>query len=153
VTIEKEAPAKNPHFEALFATIIKWMDKNLSSDEFKKFKRQQIGYVLSEEWERELGIADPYPEPFSFSEQITKEHDLISAFFHLKQAQIMLSQCEYYFRRFPFRDLPVPRDDHIRNMCEFYFGCFYIMRSRLKEVLNKLKIVIPNTSVNIGKKF
>jgi hypothetical protein len=73
------------------------------------------------------------------------------AFFYLHQSQMMLSQCEYYFRRFPFRGMPVSRDDHARNMCEFYFGCFYIIRSRFKYTLNKLKIACPMSKIDVGK--
>jgi hypothetical protein len=148
-TKEDEA-VNNPNFEKLFSNIIKWMDVNLSSDEFKEFKRLQIGYVVAEEWQRRLGIVEDYPEPFSFPKEIEREHALIIAFFHLKQSHVMLSQCEYYFRRFPFRRTPISRDDHVRNMCEFYFGCFYIIRSRLKEVLNKLKDSCPHSRINLG---
>jgi hypothetical protein len=70
---------------------------------------------------------------------------------HLRDAQNMLSQCEIYFRRYPFHGTPVSREDHARNMCEFYFGCFYIIKNRLKETLNRLRAVCPHSKVHIGK--
>jgi hypothetical protein len=142
---------KNVYFERLFSSIRRWMDDNLSSEEFREFKLKQTGHVIADEWERSLGVADEYLEPFQFTEEVEKQHDLITSFFDLKQSQLMTSQCEYYFRRFPFSGLPVSRGDHIRNMCEFYFGCFYITRSQLKVVLNKLNICCPDTTINIGK--
>ena len=47
-----------------------------------------------------------------------------------------LRQCEFYFRRYPFRGMPVSKADHIRNICEMYFAQFYVMRSRIKTCLN-----------------
>jgi hypothetical protein len=33
------------------------------------------------------------------------------------------------------------REDHARNMCEFYFGQFYTIESRIKEVLNRIEVL------------
>lgn len=151
VTPEREAGrTETPNIDTLARNISKWIVINTSSIEFKKFKRRQMRYALSEEWERRLGLFADTPEEFIFPKEIDMQHDVIMAYFGLRQAHNMLSQCEYYFRRFPFRGTPVSRDDHARNVCEFYFGYFYIIRSRLKETLNKLKIACPN-SIDVGK--
>jgi len=142
---------ENKTTEKLLSTITQWIQTHTSSPEFREFKTKQIAYTLTDEWERHLGIQLELPAEFTFAPEIENQHALIMAFFYLRQAQSMLTQCEYYFRRFPFRDLPVSRDDHARNICEFYFSCFYIIRSRFKEVLNKLKAACPDSKIDIGR--
>lgn len=43
------------------------------------------------------------------------------------------------------------RDDHARNMCEFYFSCFYIIKNRFKYTLNALKKACPSSRIDVGK--
>jgi hypothetical protein len=108
-------------------------------------------YMLAEEWEIKL-LGEPQPPaPLTFSPDVERQNQLIMACTHLCEGKNMLSQCEFYFRRYPFHGTPVPREDHARNMCEFYFGCFYIIKNRLKETLNRLKAVCPHSKVHIGK--
>jgi hypothetical protein len=72
------------------------------------------------------------------------------SFFHLCQSNDTLKQCQHYFRIYPFRNSHVMREDHARNICEFYLGNIYILRSRLKTFLNSLTIVCPDCHVNIA---
>jgi hypothetical protein len=153
VTAERDTGSvENSNTDKLLRNIAKWIKLNISSNkEYREFKRRHLAYTLSEEWERRLGIMTPPLEEFQLPPEIEKQNAVIIAFFNLCQSQLMLSQCEYYFRRFPFRGFPVTRDDHARNVCEFYLGCFYIIRSRFKDMLNKLKIACPNNKIHVGK--
>lgn len=58
-----------------------------------------------------------------------------------------IQQCEYYLRRFPFRDLPVDRSSHVTNVCEMYFSKCYQFKERLKQFLNILNAQVPGLQV------
>lgn len=133
------APENNtlPHKEVLMGKVTKWIEK-ITTAEFREYKRRQLNYVLGDDFERTLVPADT-GNAFNFDDPIDKQHKLIMSFLLLNQAMEVLSQCEYYFRRYPFSKLPIPREDHARNMCEFYFGQFYVIECRIKKVLESLK--------------
>jgi hypothetical protein len=136
-------------FSQLMDGISDWIKRN-HDPRFQKFKEQQIGQVLGfqddptrVEYERVL--------EFKWGDNRDAEHDLISRFLQLHTSADVLSQSQYYFRRFPFRGVPVTRADHCRNMCEFYFVQFYVIRNRLKATMNSLKTACPNTTLDFGR--
>jgi hypothetical protein len=45
---------ENQNIEILVRNIAKWVEINTSTEEFKAYKRQQIGYTLTDEWEHRL---------------------------------------------------------------------------------------------------
>jgi hypothetical protein len=53
-------------------------------------------------------------------------------------------ECEYYFRRYPFRGIPISKGDHLRNCCEIYFDRIVQFRDRLKALLNACKKLQPD---------
>jgi hypothetical protein len=128
---------------------IKWFNE-ASPPEFAEFRRQRIAYSLSGDIAREILFKEPYGD-FTFDEPIATQHKLVISFINLCQSVRVLSQCEYYFRRYPFSGVPISREDHARNICEFYFGQFYMIINRLKEVLNKFKAVCPNEAAIAGR--
>lgn len=131
-----------PHTHHLHQNIAKWITTNLNTPEFHQFKQKQIGLTLSDDLTEGL-------EDFIFPPALAKEHSVITAFYGISRAQKTLSQCEYYFRRFPFRGLAISRDEHLQNVCEFYFSIFYIMRGRIKITLNNLKVACPDSNLNV----
>jgi hypothetical protein len=134
---------KLPHTETLHRNIVKWIDKNLTaSPEYAQFQRKRLEYTIFDDPHE--GLAD-----FELPPQIAKQHAVVSGFLGMKASLQTLSQCEYYFRRFSFRDLPVSRADHLQNVCEFYFSIFYIIRSRIKTTLNNLKVACPDSRVRV----
>jgi hypothetical protein len=136
------------HTEKLTESIGKWIEKN-TTPEFRDFKRKQVRHTLADDLDRELGLPE-MPREFVFSKEVEKEHALIMSFLNLHQSAQAFSQCEYYFRRFPFRGLPISRHEHLRNVCELYFSMFYVIRSRLKMVLNEMKFVCPGYKMDVG---
>ena len=107
---------------------------------------------------RTLHFDDPFLPPvkaseseFKFSEEIEKQHAVVFQYFGLYETIESLKQCEYYFRRYPFRDFPVSRANHIQNVCEMYFGRFYEFRERLKNYMNAMKRLAPEINFNIGQ--
>ena len=76
------------------------------------------------------------PTPSLLEEQ---ENTVLASFLALQSILESLRQCEFYFRRYPFADLPVSRNEHLRNICEMYFDRIYQLKVRLKITLNLLK--------------
>lgn len=72
------------------------------------------------------------------------------SFLQLCESASVLDQCEYYFKRYDFGGRTISRQDHARNMCEFYLGNIYTLRSRLKKFLNNLVQVCPEVNINVG---
>ena len=138
-----------PHTGQLLGKIGMWSETILTP-EFREFKRKQLSYTISDEFDREYFLKDT-PSEFVFSGVIEKQHALVISFLELSTSSSALAQCEYYFRRFPFRGLPISRENHIKNICELYFMHFYIIESRIKAVFENFKKVYPDTKANFGK--
>jgi len=131
-----------PHMHQLFEAIAKWIGENLSTPAFQEFTLKKIGMILGDEDTKVL------PD-FVLPHEIAREHAFVMAYLQLFIAQKTLSQCEYYFRRFPFYGLPVSRDEHLQNVCELYFSMFYIIKERIKDTLNRLKELCPDSRTQI----
>jgi hypothetical protein len=125
------------HTDQLLSKLGKWTEE-ISTPEFHQFKKQQLSYAIADDFDRKHLNLKP-PAEFVFSETVEKQHALVMSFYELIGSTNSLAQCEYYFRRFPFRGLPVSRESHIRNICELYFAYFYIIKNRVKTVLRNLK--------------
>jgi hypothetical protein len=90
------------------------------------------------EWQQKkiaaaMARAEGFPLPdaledFVFADPIAQEHAAIESYFDLTGSLYALRECEYYFRRYPFRGLPVSKHIYLRNMCEMYFNRFYEFR-------------------------
>lgn len=93
---------------------------------------------------------------FYFSPELDAQHAAIMAYLELATTYFDLTDCEYYFRRFPFRGLPIPKERHLRHVCEMYFSKFYQFETRLKNCLNLVNKSLPQPSLDVGgavKKF
>ncbi len=80
----------------------------------------------------------PFPKEFNFSSDITMQHELIMLFLALQNDIVTLKSYKYYFRRYPFKGLPINRYEHIANMCEMYFSRVYQIRELIKKYCTKL---------------
>jgi len=115
---------------------------------WKDWRRERMGYTLYYD--------DPFPpkrelgHEFVFSEDIEKQHAVIIQYLGLQQTVHALKESEFYFRRYPFRGLPVSRYSHITNVCEMYFGRFYELKERLKNYFEAVKAVTPHPSIEVG---
>jgi hypothetical protein len=105
-----------------------------------------------------LHFDDPSPlqshqieKDFEFSPEIEKQHAAVTQYLGLVQTIESLKECEYYFRRYPFRGLPVTHYSHITNVCEMYFGKFYEFKERMKNYFEAIKVVEPRHKLDIGK--
>ena len=99
---------------------------------------------------------DPFPPKgapagdFVFSDLVGKQHAVVFQYLGLDQTVRTLKETEFYFRRYPFRGLPVSRSDHITNICEMYFSCFYELKERLKNYFDALRAATPGRRITIG---
>jgi hypothetical protein len=100
---------------------------------------------------RHLGPTDEALPEILSSEREAKESAVVSAYLALASLCGSLSQCEYYFRRYPFKDLPVSHADHLRNVCEMYFDRIEQFRARLKILVNSLKNLTEMGDERYGK--
>lgn len=114
---------------------------------WKEWKRRQIANTLSfnDEFSRTEKLGD-----FIFPENINKEHAVVLQYLGLVESIDLLKECEYYFRRYPFRGLPVSFHSHITNVCEMYFNRFYEFRERTKSYFKAVEAATPNVSVKAG---
>jgi hypothetical protein len=72
-------------------------------------------------------------------------------FYNLWTAAERLKTVEFYFRRYPFKDLPVNRHEHLENICAMFFSYFYVFQERLRVYLNALNKISVPASIDVGK--
>ncbi len=124
---------------------------------------KKLGEVAGrQDWNRRrmratLAVDDRWPGDekiivgdFTLPEPIEREHAVVMSFYELAASLQSLRDCEYYFRRFPFRGLPVSHHDHLRYTCEMYFGRFYEFSERMKVASKAVKCALPGTEVPFG---
>lgn len=120
----------------LQAAIGRWLVTLNDVPGWPEWKRQHLSATL---WfDDELPGERAKARDFAFPADIQSQHELIVSYHALHSTLVSLRDCEYYFRRYPFQDLPVSKYDHLRYTCETYFGRFYEFRSRMKVCLNNL---------------
>lgn len=128
----------------LMDAISVWIKALDSYPGFRDWQRKKVGAALS--LVEGFPIRnDAFPEEFRFTAEIDRQHEAIMAYLSLARSFYALQQCEFYFRRYPFADLPVSKEDHIRNMCEMYFNRFYEFKERLKRCLNAIDATTEGT--------
>ncbi|MGN7936661.1 hypothetical protein ACTJJ2_19050 [Pseudomonas sp. 22447] len=126
---------------------IRWIGWLENYPGWKEWNHTRLKRTLYAEFKSETDADSP---AFVFSEVIERQHAVVFQYLCLLQTVTALKECEYYFRRFPFRNLPVTHSDHITNICEMYFGRFYEFRERLKKYLNALIVAAPKKNVDVG---
>jgi hypothetical protein len=127
-----------------------WIGSLDNEPGWKEWKLKHIARTLSFDAPFPLEVQSA-EEEFVFSDAITKQHAVVSQYLGLAQTICSLKDCEYYFRRYPFRGLPVTRHDHLTNVCEIYFSRFYEFKSRMKKYFEAVKAASPNHGLEIGK--
>lgn len=136
--------------ERLLTAIHQWSAKLDSVPGWAKFKRESFRATISYD--------DPWPgdKPlrsgeFKLPPELDREHDLVMRFYTLVTSLQSLRDCEYYFRRYPFRGLPVFHHDHLRYVCEMYFSRLYEFSERLKNIAKAINANLPQgQTVDVG---
>jgi hypothetical protein len=115
--------------EQLFLRIQNWMKMLLENDEYRDWKNRQIKYHLLFALDQDKTLEDV--GDFSFDPAFEKEMSLSTLG--------LVKQCEYYFRRFAFRDLPVSRHEHLATCCELFASRVYQFESYWKKHIKQVE--------------
>jgi hypothetical protein len=122
--------------QRLHDAIANWIRSLDEYPGWREWNRKKVGKVLDHD-DPFFGLAPSEPlGDFTFSPEVERQHSIALGFLRLDMTAMSLKDCEFYFRRYPFRNLPVSRHDHLNNMCEMYFSRFYEFKTRLKELMN-----------------
>ncbi|MDX9684330.1 hypothetical protein QMK56_22860 [Pseudomonas protegens] len=144
------SPEPWPNNKLMLEAVYEWIDRLDSYPGWREWNRKKFDRALfDDEW-----LSDEGREPlddFNFSAAVNEQYAVVYQYLGLHQTIHALRDCEYYFRRYPFRGLPVSHSDHITNVCEMYFGRFYEFRERLKNYLRALDASLPSHQVEVGK--
>jgi hypothetical protein len=136
--------------DRILAAIANWTAGLEDYPGWKEWKRQHFVQTLHFD-EPLLPVGDEFENEFKFSEEIEREHAVVMGYFGLHETIRSLKECEFYFRRYPFRGLPVTRHSHITNVCEMYFGRFYEFKERLKNHFDALEVAVPGHGLDVGR--
>jgi hypothetical protein len=132
--------------DALSDGIRAWMIRLNEEPGWKEWSIARTGHAMHFDDPR----VEDLPSGYVFRSPLDKEHAVVVQFLGIQQTTYALRACEYYFRRYPFRGLPVTRHEHLTNICEMYFSRFYELRERVKKYLNSVAVVIPPARIDIG---
>lgn len=140
----------------LQVAIARWLPNLNEAQGWEEWKRDLSGHTL---W-----FDDPWPsdgpgpsdqehvDDFKLPQELAMQHAVIASYYALHSTLTSLRDCEYYFRRYPFRGLPVQKYEHLRYVCEMYFGRFYEFKARIKECFEAINTTLPAKSrLNPGR--
>jgi hypothetical protein len=96
----------------------------------------------------EIDAAVRYPEKTA---RQSLEDELIGGMLALHLMIISLEECEYYFKKYPFKGIGISRADHLRNICEMYFDRVVQFKDRLKTTMNVANKLGPDNPMPVGK--
>jgi hypothetical protein len=134
--------------DLLLSEIGAWMGRLESYPGWKEWKRRHLVSTLH--FDDRLLMRDEIESEFKFSDEMEREHAVVIKYLGLHQTIGSLKECEFYFRRYPFRGLPVTRHGHVTNVCEMYFGRFYEFKERLKSYFDALGKAAPEHNLDVG---
>ncbi|VVD87221.1 hypothetical protein PAN31108_01439 [Pandoraea anhela] len=90
-------------------------------------------------------------KPIELPHELDLQHAVVIRYLELCDLVLSIKACEYYFRRFPFRDLPVTRHEHLSNVCELYFSRIYQFKERLKYLVDAVDVLMPKHGIQFGQ--
>ncbi len=120
----------------IWSRITPWLNQLLDYPGFREWKTESMGQKLAY-----AALPNHVIEPledFEFSQEILQQHHLISGYMQIMSAASDCRATQYYFRRYPFRGLPVGRAEHLRTCCELYYSRVYQFNERLETLLKRL---------------
>src|ERR1700722_4254717 len=134
----------------LQAAISRWLPRLDEIQGWKEWKRKVPGRtVLYDDLlpGEESGVGD-----FDLPPELEIQHTIIMCYYALSSSLTGLRACEYYFRRYPFANLPIQKYEHLRYTCEMYFGRFYEFRERMKKCFEAINKTRPKKQkLNVGQ--
>ena len=91
-----------------------WLIKLDGLQGWKEYRRNRLRHTL--DFDDPFFMPSEPPDDFVFPPDMEKQHAIVTQYLGLQQTIEALKECEFYFRRYPFRGLPVlpPRPHHER---------------------------------------
>lgn len=122
--------------DQVFGSVSRWLTGLLDYPGFLEWKkevvRRQMVFALLP-----AAALEPFPD-FEFDQATIREHEIVSGYLGLIGAADDCRTTQHYFRRYPFRDLPVGRAEHLRTCCEVYYSRVYQFRERLNRLIVRI---------------
>lgn len=115
---------------------------------WREFQKSRLRHAM--DFDDVLPRQDSATEFFEFPVEIARQHDVVTLYLELLDNVFSVKSCEYYFRRYPFRGLPVSRHEHLSNVCEMFFGRFYQFKERLKKYSGAVAAASPENRLDFG---
>jgi|GEM_PF-1281397 len=137
-----------PKTEAMLAAINLWSRPLVDHPAFRQLIRSKIG--SARDWEDDWPATGGRVNEVIMPEPLASQHDAVIQFYNLWSTAERLKTVEFYFRRYPFRGLPVNPHEHLENVCGMYFGHFYVFQERLKAFFAALGKACPDADINAG---
>ncbi len=138
-----------PNQTALLDVIAKWIrlhvDSFSSNPHAEESIRRTLLAHLDIQWD------EPLPPPPDRSDLERKRGMLASTYFGLQTALRNVEQVEFYFRRYPFHDLPVSKGEHLANCCEMLFDRINQYRDRAKSLTKSIQKVSGERDPRFGR--
>ncbi|WP_165190402.1 hypothetical protein [Caulobacter soli] len=137
-----------PKTEAMLSAINLWTRPLVDHPAFRQLIRSKIG--SARDWEDDWRATGERIGEVMIREPLASQHDAVIQFYNLWSTAERLKTTEFYFRRYPFRGLPVNPHEHLENVCGMYFGHFYIFQERLKVFFAALAKACPEADIDAG---
>lgn len=136
--------------DQLLKAISAWIKGLDRQPGWREWKRAHLRHTLYFDDPIYSSLKAPAQE-FRFPDEIEKQHAVVLAYLALAESVSLIKECEFYFRRFPFRGLPVSRHSHFSNACEMFFNRFYELRERIKGYFKCMKEVEQLDPTAVGQ--
>lgn len=116
---------------------------------YAEWRRSKMNIVLR--WNEESGLPNNIAiEDFEFDTDFLRHYEAVHSWLRLHTTTSAAKDCEFYFRRYPFHNLPITHEAHLRYICEMWFSRIYEYKERLKTCLNSLNAVLPGPKLDAG---
>lgn len=139
----------HPKTDELLAAVNTWTRPLIEHPAVRQLVRSRIGSAF--DWEDDWVTKGERVREVILPEPLATQHDAVMQFYNLWTAAERLKTVEFYFRRYPFKGLPVNRHEHLENICAMFFSYFYVFQERLRVYLNALNKVSAPASIDVGK--
>lgn len=137
-----------PKTDELLVAINAWTRPLVEHSAFRRLARSKIG--SASDWESDWPTKGERIREVILPEPLAAQHDAVMQFYNLWATAERMRTVEFYFRRYPFGDLPINRHEHLENVCTLFFSYFYLFQERLRLYLNALNKASCPSSINVG---
>lgn len=138
-----------PKTDELLASINIWTRPLVDDPAFRQLARSKIGYAF--DWEDDSPTKRVRISEVILPESLAAQHEVLMQFYNLWSTGERLKTVEFYFRRYPFKNLPFNRHEHLENVCTMFFSYFYVFQERLRVYLNALGKASAPSGIDVGK--